>query len=169
MSANYRDAQSYEASDVLAIPPITPPFPSRTELENRLKSIEADDMALLLALETQVRADMKEAQATTIHTTAATRRQSCITFSLPAAPSRPKSHALRRLSLADPKLTQKNTRWAQWITRETTSQPPLEGSKVCLIRRPLPTFGTVRFIGTVDFAEGEWIGVELESRGKISI
>ncbi|KAI7881952.1 hypothetical protein K492DRAFT_206431 [Lichtheimia hyalospora FSU 10163] len=39
------------------------------------------------------------------------------------------------------------------------------GSRVRLLRRPLPTYGHVRFIGTVDFAPGEeWIGVELDSR-----
>ncbi|KAI9492673.1 hypothetical protein BDB00DRAFT_788499 [Zychaea mexicana] len=44
--------------------------------------------------------------------------------------------------------------------------PPVHmNARVRLIRRPLPTYGSVRFIGQVDFAPGqEWIGVELDSR-----
>ena len=41
-------------------------------------------------------------------------------------------------------------------------------ARVRLIRRPLPTYGYVRFIGHVDFAPGqEWVGIELDSRGKL--
>ncbi|ORZ03727.1 hypothetical protein BCR43DRAFT_483866 [Syncephalastrum racemosum] len=44
-------------------------------------------------------------------------------------------------------------------------KPMVIGSRVRLTRRPLPTYGFVRFIGPVDFAPGrEWIGVELDSR-----
>lgn len=47
-------------------------------------------------------------------------------------------------------------------------KPMVIGSRVRLTRRPLPTYGFVRFIGPVDFAPGhEWIGVELDSRGKL--
>lgn len=51
------------------------------------------------------------------------------------------------------------------------SQQTLDiGSRVRLLRRPLPTYGQVRFIGSVDFAPGEeWIGVELDSRGRLTL
>ena len=43
-------------------------------------------------------------------------------------------------------------------------------ARVRLIRRPLPTYGYVRFIGHVDFAPGqEWVGIELDSRGKLNL
>ncbi|KAK4519138.1 uncharacterized protein ATC70_009370 [Mucor velutinosus] len=41
---------------------------------------------------------------------------------------------------------------------------PLVGQKVELLRRPLPTQGTIKYIGEVEFAKGTWVGVELESR-----
>ncbi|KAG0172344.1 Kinesin protein 1B [Apophysomyces sp. BC1034] len=132
---------------------------NEADLETRLKSIKADNMALMLALETQARMDVQEAREEKT-----TRRQSRLTFDLPEAPSRPKPQPLRRRSLADSSRARKNTRWSRWMARETPSRPLITGSKVSLIRRPLPTFGLVRFIGTVDFAEGQWIGVELESR-----
>jgi hypothetical protein len=45
-------------------------------------------------------------------------------------------------------------------------QVPLVGQKVELLRRPLPTQGTIKYIGEVEFAKGTWVGVELESRRK---
>lgn len=41
---------------------------------------------------------------------------------------------------------------------------PAVGDKIELLRRPLPTMGTIKYIGPVQFAEGPYIGVELESR-----
>lgn len=41
---------------------------------------------------------------------------------------------------------------------------PELGQKIELLRRPLPTLGTIRYIGDVEFAKGTWVGVELESR-----
>lgn len=43
------------------------------------------------------------------------------------------------------------------------------GSKVKLFKRPLPIIGTVKYIGPVHFDIGEWLGIELDSRGKISL
>lgn len=48
---------------------------------------------------------------------------------------------------------------------EETVLPAL-GNKIELLRRPLPTMGTIKYIGPVRFAEGTYIGVELESRCK---
>lgn len=39
--------------------------------------------------------------------------------------------------------------------------------RVQLTRRPMLTVGTVLFVGHVDFADGIWIGVELDRRGNI--
>ncbi|KAI7865163.1 hypothetical protein BDF14DRAFT_1827860 [Spinellus fusiger] len=41
---------------------------------------------------------------------------------------------------------------------------PVIGAKVELLRRPLPTLGKIKFIGSVEFSKGTWVGVELESR-----
>lgn len=38
--------------------------------------------------------------------------------------------------------------------------------RVRLLRRTDDTVGTIRFIGEVDFADGTWVGVELDRRGK---
>lgn len=42
------------------------------------------------------------------------------------------------------------------------------GSKVKLFKRPLPIIGTVKYIGPVHFDTGEWLGIELDSRGKLT-
>ncbi|KAI8642037.1 hypothetical protein BD408DRAFT_367318 [Parasitella parasitica] len=47
---------------------------------------------------------------------------------------------------------------------EELSVPPAVGDKIELLRRPLPTMGTIRYVGPVQFSEGPYIGVELESR-----
>ncbi|KAI8065599.1 hypothetical protein BC940DRAFT_275883 [Gongronella butleri] len=41
---------------------------------------------------------------------------------------------------------------------------PVVGARVELRRRPLPTHATIKYVGPVDFANGTWIGVELDSR-----
>lgn len=40
------------------------------------------------------------------------------------------------------------------------------GKRVQLTRRPVLTVGTVKYVGPVLFAEGTWVGVELDRRGK---
>ena len=47
-----------------------------------------------------------------------------------------------------------------------TMVTPVIGAKVELLRRPLPTLGTIKYVGSVSFARGTWVGVELESRCK---
>ncbi|GAN00744.1 hypothetical protein MAM1_0002d00166 [Mucor ambiguus] len=51
---------------------------------------------------------------------------------------------------------------------EESALPPAVGDKIELLRRPLPTMGTIKYIGPVQFADGPYIGVELESRCKLS-
>lgn len=43
------------------------------------------------------------------------------------------------------------------------------GSKVKLFKRPLPIIGTVKYLGKVHFDTGDWLGIELDSRGKRNI
>jgi hypothetical protein len=70
-------------------------------------------------------------------------------------------------------------RWSRLIGSDTDEDSPSEqaekarakrhleiGTYVSLIKRPLPTMGYVRYIGPVGDEPGEWIGVELEHRGK---
>lgn len=45
-----------------------------------------------------------------------------------------------------------------------TKVTPVIGAKVELLRRPLPTKGVIKYVGTVNFAKGIWVGIELESR-----
>ncbi|KAI9478537.1 MAG: hypothetical protein EXX96DRAFT_525142 [Benjaminiella poitrasii] len=67
----------------------------------------------------------------------------------------------------------KGRRWSLGGSSITTSDDddedenldvPQIGYKVELLRRPLPTLGTIKYIGDVEFARGIWVGVELESR-----
>lgn len=51
-------------------------------------------------------------------------------------------------------------------TRKKKQSVPMVGQKIELLRRPLPTLGTIKYIGDVEFAKGVWVGVELESRCK---
>ncbi|CEP18473.1 hypothetical protein [Parasitella parasitica] len=63
----------------------------------------------------------------------------------------------------------RKSRWSIGSSGDTSddgepSVPPAVGDKIELLRRPLPTMGTIRYIGPVQFAEGLYVGVELESR-----
>lgn len=59
-----------------------------------------------------------------------------------------------------------------YINNINNSQQPISvpivgiNKRVQLSRRPTLTVGTVLFIGHVNFADGVWIGVELDRRGK---
>lgn len=43
---------------------------------------------------------------------------------------------------------------------------PMLGTKVELLRRPLPMQGVIKYIGPVEFAKGTYVGIELEKRCK---
>ena len=99
-------------------------------------------------------------------------RSARLKFEIPKTPSRqsaplipertPEEAPKRRWS--SPGLRNKNT------GSIAEQAPPIEvGSRVELVGRPLETLGGVRYIGSVHFSPGEWLGVELDERGKISM
>ncbi|KAI9317538.1 hypothetical protein BX666DRAFT_2026815 [Dichotomocladium elegans] len=56
-------------------------------------------------------------------------------------------------------------RWLQGAHKnEQHVLVPTIGAKVELLRRPLPMYGVIKYIGEVHFAKGTYVGVELESR-----
>jgi hypothetical protein len=72
------------------------------------------------------------------------------------------------------KLVKKHSKWglnsssgsSNISASEEEVTTPIIGARVELRRRPLPTFGTIQYVGPVCFAKGTWIGLELESRRK---
>lgn len=118
-----------------------------------------------------------------------TARPSRLKFELPTTPARSKSPSLPHLvhSTDSPYLSPQGTknrgrrgsktRKSRWSIGNSNYNSdisdddefaalPVLGNKIELLRRPLPTMGTIKYIGPVRFAEGTYIGVELESRCK---
>ncbi|KAG0170791.1 hypothetical protein DFQ28_003072 [Apophysomyces sp. BC1034] len=104
-------------------------------------------------------------------------RPTRLTFELPTAPIRAKSPAVSYLSpkqSASSQTHNRSPRRSRWTIgsnsdvsddeEATTMITPVIGAKVELLRRPLPTLGTIKYVGQVNFAKGVWVGVELESR-----
>ncbi|KAI7897427.1 uncharacterized protein EV154DRAFT_489936 [Mucor mucedo] len=116
-------------------------------------------------------------------------RPSRLKFELPTTPARSKSPSLPHLvhhssdtpSYLSPQGTKNRsrrgskTRKSRWSIGSSNYNSdisdddefaalPVLGNKIELLRRPLPTMGTIKYIGPVRFAEGTYIGVELESR-----
>ncbi|KAI8088577.1 hypothetical protein BDF21DRAFT_358351 [Thamnidium elegans] len=116
-----------------------------------------------------------------------TPRPTRLKFELPATPARSKSPNLPYL-VQMPSLEVSSTylspgvknrhhrrgskgrivgRWSMGssdVSDDEETVLPALGNKIELLRRPLPTMGTIKYIGPVRFAEGTYIGVELESR-----
>ncbi|KAI8381031.1 uncharacterized protein BYT42DRAFT_565019 [Radiomyces spectabilis] len=97
-------------------------------------------------------------------------RVSRLRFELPTTPLRAKSPGLSKHKRAR---SPRRSRWSfAGYTSDSTSDDeqttvlPVIGTKVELLRRPLPTLGTIKYIGSVEFAKGTWVGIELESRRK---
>ncbi|KAI8876580.1 hypothetical protein K501DRAFT_261932 [Backusella circina FSU 941] len=105
-------------------------------------------------------------------------RPSRLKFELPKTPSRSKSPAHNHPppSIYLTPQPQKNrrgsktgrrSRWSIGSSDVSDEEPeaiPAVGDKVELLRRPLPTMGTIKYIGPVEFANGTHVGIELESR-----
>jgi hypothetical protein len=161
-------------------------------LAERLRVIEADDMELLLSMETQARMDHQaEQQERQQQQQQQQQHPKRLKFALPETPLREPTppeeisapHTMgKRWSLPEDAIRQdmkkksktgatSATKWTRYLlhTKPDPQRPPAElhyGCKVKLIRSPLKTTAYVRYIGPVHFAPGEWIGVELERAGK---
>lgn len=120
-------------------------------------------------------------------------RPTHITFALPVTPQRskspsaiayPKARPVRSLSDDELDINQsrrplssrssrpRRSGWRLFHDRDSDEEPvphnhlPIfVGTRVRLKLRPLPTFGTVKYIGPVHFDTGEYIGVELDYGG----
>ncbi|KAI9322620.1 hypothetical protein BX666DRAFT_640961 [Dichotomocladium elegans] len=128
-------------------------------------NVMVNDLELLLSMETQLQQESSSGRWRHWG-----RRNSSISSSSSSSRRRRSSDGggiaqRRQSSVGSP-----NSSQTSFSSQERKPHPRPEiglSSRVQLIRRPLPTYGTVRFIGSVDFAPGaEWIGVELDSRGK---
>lgn len=99
-------------------------------------------------------------------------RQSRLRFALPDTPSRPHRPTMQQQQKKRAKSPKSRSRWSLNMSDSSDEEGPASivpeiGQKVELLRRPLPTLGTIKYIGSVEFSKGTWVGVELESRGKI--
>lgn len=160
---------------------------------DRLHVFSPSDLEKLLSLETQERSDAQEERA---RMETAPPRPSRLKFELPVTPTRSRSpvppaysnRPRQRWSLPDESLLDESpkkaksrrSRWSRLMGSDDASsssssaahkdtgkrRPFAIGDQVCILHRPLPMLGKVRYIGPVHFAPGdEWVGVELESRG----
>lgn len=121
------------------------------------------DLDLLLSMETQARMDaLAEKEKTTV-------RMTTIKFDLPPTPPRlsyPKTRSLpEEGSIENERRSRKKPSWKSLFGEQVEAYVTLE-ARVRLRLRPLPTFGYVKYIGGVEFGKGEWIGIELDHRGK---
>jgi hypothetical protein len=104
-------------------------------------------------------------------------RKSRLTFELPETPIRTKFTTKSSDGSGGHRRSSKHKyRWGLKASKDSGSESgddddghtlmPVVGTKVELLRRPLPTLGRIKFIGNVQFSKGTWVGVELESRCK---
>jgi hypothetical protein len=110
-----------------------------------------------------------------------TPRPSRLKFELPKTPSRSRSPANQhppsvfltpqpQKNRRGSKTGRRRSRWSIGSSDVSDEEPeaiPTVGDKVELLRRPLPTMGTIKYIGPVEFANGTHVGIELESRRKL--
>ncbi|KAI8891278.1 hypothetical protein K501DRAFT_235255 [Backusella circina FSU 941] len=151
---------------------------------------DSSNLELLLSMETQARLDAQAEKEQKQKTSQEQfmPRQTRIKFELPTTPPRSRSPSrlayprarpirslqedqlsdnLRRHSVPPPKKS-KRPHWRQLFTDRENDDADMKNlpityeSRVRLLRRPLPTFGYVRYVGGVHFGKGEWIGIELD-------
>ncbi|KAI8363901.1 hypothetical protein BD560DRAFT_403851 [Blakeslea trispora] len=160
-----------------------------SSFQHHLDISNTGNLELMLSLETQARMDAqaeREKEAERIQqeqeSLLTPPRPTRIKFELPVTPPRsrspsrlayPRARPIR--SLPEEGLTanvarhptNNKTKRSGWRTlfgdRENDLPLPITiGTRVRLTKRPLPTFGYVRFIGGVHFGKGEWMGIELD-------
>lgn len=144
-----------------------------TCLVNELRNITANDMELLLALETQVRVDRQEEKLKQQQEEELKPILSRLKFDLPSTPPRPNNTKdltmKRRWSLPiNTNNYKRKLTWSRLFNKQQDTLSPslvIVGSRVKLVKRPLPLIGTVKYIGQVHFDTGEWLGIELDYRG----
>ncbi|CEI96983.1 hypothetical protein RMCBS344292_11126 [Rhizopus microsporus] len=97
-------------------------------------------------------------------------RQTRLKFALPDTPTRPHRATMQQQKKRT-KSPKSRSRWSLGYNTSDSSDDeatativPEIGQKVELLRRPLPTLGTIKYIGMVEFSKGTWVGIELESR-----
>lgn len=127
-------------------------------------------MELLLTLETQARMDALEEES---------KRQRTLRFEIPPHPRSTELVHKRRWSAPDDWISAlsatalKNhlSKWMHFQRRSSSEDHEDEsstiqvGSRVKLYKRPMPIIGVVKYKGPVCFDQGEWLGIELDSRG----
>ncbi|CEG70214.1 hypothetical protein RMATCC62417_06152 [Rhizopus microsporus] len=146
-----------------------PPQHSHEIIQDRLNDITANDMELLLTLETQARMDALEEEP---------KRQRTLRFEIPPHPRSTELVNKRRWSAPDDWISAlsatalKNhlSKWMHFQRRSSSEDHEDEsctiqvGSRVKLYKRPMPIIGVVKYKGPVCFDQGEWLGIELDSR-----
>jgi hypothetical protein len=155
--------------------------------------MDTSNLELLLSMETQARMDAQAEKERKASEEPFMPRKTHIKFDLPTTPPRSRSPSrlayprarpisslqedqlsenMRRHSVPPPKKSRRPSWRHLFGEREhddadMKNLPITYGSKVRLLRRPLPTFGYVKYIGGVHFGKGEWIGIELDHGGKL--
>ncbi|ORX61790.1 hypothetical protein DM01DRAFT_314812 [Hesseltinella vesiculosa] len=158
----------------------------------KLDSLDPNDLSALLSMETQERSDAQmEVKDTPPPRPSRLTFELPVTpprSRSPAAPAYPRPGPMRRSRSsevderrhrqrlqspdrknAQSKRHQRHRRWSLLTGSDNASDSEPEnemvvGSRVNLFKRPLPTIGTVRYIGPVESEIGEWVGVELDHR-----
>ncbi|KAI7870521.1 CAP Gly-rich domain-containing protein [Spinellus fusiger] len=159
-------------------------------ITEKLDLLHTNDLELMLSMETQARIDAQEERERNAAEMAAREaitppRPSRLKFKIPVTPPRSRSPAAAttyprarpvRIIPEEPVAEEKKKRRGRWSIimgsdQDSSSEEEEDddrlkiGSRVILVRRPLPTIGYVRYIGPFDPEYGvERVGVELESR-----
>ncbi|KAI8990163.1 hypothetical protein BDB01DRAFT_780223 [Pilobolus umbonatus] len=158
----------------------TPSLPLENSNEiNKRSSMCSDASTLMLLTEQLLSSDFTPREP--ISTT----KSSCLTFQLPSPGRLPTSNLHTAAGSASTKHSHNNglfhnIREHKKLRRsrinledddkqERKLSSPEIGDKITLLKRPLPTMGVIKYMGPVQFADGIYVGIELESRCRLPI